>query len=79
MPNYFGDQIKKNEPGGVEWGTGEEKAGILWENKPLGRPTRRWEDNIKRILKEIGWAWTGLIRLRTRQRTFMFHKIRRIN
>jgi hypothetical protein len=23
--------------------------------KPLGRPTRRWEDNIKMDLREIGW------------------------
>jgi hypothetical protein len=23
-------------------------------NKPLGRPKRRWEDNIKRDLKELG-------------------------
>jgi len=30
--------------------------------RPLGRPRRRWEDNIKMDLKEVGWgAWTGLI------------------
>jgi hypothetical protein len=31
------------------------------ERKPLGRPRRRWEDNIKMCLTEIGWAgmnWT---------------------
>jgi hypothetical protein len=34
--------------------------------RPLGRP-RRWEDNIKINLREIGWvAWTGLIWLRIR-------------
>jgi hypothetical protein len=28
----------------------------------LGRPRRRWEDNIKMDLQEVGWgAWTGLI------------------
>jgi hypothetical protein len=33
--------------------------------RPLGRPRRRWEDNIKRDLQEVGWeAWTGLSRLR---------------
>ena len=33
--------------------------------RPLGRPRRRWEDNIKMDLKEVGWgAWTGLIWLR---------------
>ena len=32
---------------------------------PLGRPRRRWEDNIKMDLQEVGCgAWTGLIRLR---------------
>jgi hypothetical protein len=30
--------------------------------RPLGRPRRRWEDNIKIDLQEVGWgAWTGLI------------------
>jgi hypothetical protein len=33
--------------------------------RPLGRPKRRWEDNIKMDLQEVGWgAWTGLIWLR---------------
>ena len=27
--------------------------------KPLGRPRRKWEDNIKTILQEVGW-WHGL-------------------
>jgi len=31
---------------------------------PLGRPRRRWEDNIKTVLQEVAvGAWTGLIRL----------------
>jgi hypothetical protein len=30
--------------------------------RPLGSPRRRWEDNIKMDLMEVGWgAWTGLI------------------
>jgi hypothetical protein len=30
--------------------------------RPLGRPRRRREDNIKMDLQEVGWgAWTGLI------------------
>jgi hypothetical protein len=30
--------------------------------RPLGRPRRRWEDNIKMDLREVGWeAWTGSI------------------
>jgi hypothetical protein len=33
--------------------------------RPLGRPRRRWDDNIKMDLQEVGWgAWTGLIWLR---------------
>ena len=29
-------------------------------NRPLGRPRRRWEDNIKMDLQEDGWGvWTG--------------------
>jgi hypothetical protein len=33
--------------------------------RPLGRPRRRWEENIKMDLQEVGWgAWTGLIWLR---------------
>jgi hypothetical protein len=31
---------------------------------PLGRPRRRWEDNIRMDLQEILWGWTGLIWLR---------------
>jgi hypothetical protein len=30
--------------------------------RPLGRPRRRWEDNIKMDLREVGWGpWTGSI------------------
>jgi hypothetical protein len=33
--------------------------------RPLGRLRRRWEDNIKMDLQEVGWgAWTGLIWLK---------------
>jgi hypothetical protein len=33
--------------------------------RPFGRPRRRWEDNIKMDLQEVGWeAWTGLSWLR---------------
>jgi hypothetical protein len=35
------------------------------ERRPLRRPRRRWEDNIKMDLREVGWgAWTGSIWLR---------------
>jgi hypothetical protein len=33
--------------------------------RPLGRPRRRWDNNITMNLQEVGWgAWTGLIWLR---------------
>ena len=33
--------------------------------RPLGKPRRGWEDNIKTDLREVRWgAWTGLIWLR---------------
>jgi hypothetical protein len=33
--------------------------------RPLGRLRRRWEDNIKRDLREIEWViWTGFFWLR---------------
>jgi hypothetical protein len=35
--------------------------------RPLGRPRRRWVDNIKMDLREIGWdgmGWIGSIWLR---------------
>jgi hypothetical protein len=33
--------------------------------RPLGRPRRRWEDDIKMDLQEMGWeAWIGFIWLR---------------
>jgi hypothetical protein len=33
--------------------------------RQLGRPRRRWEDNIEIDLQEVGWGtWTGLIWLR---------------
>jgi hypothetical protein len=28
--------------------------------RPLGRPLRRWVDNIKMDLRDTGWGWYGL-------------------
>jgi hypothetical protein len=39
--------------------------------RPLGRPRRRWVDNIKRDLGEVGWGdvdWIGLAQDRNRWR-----------
>ena len=36
--------------------------------RPLERPRRRWEDNIKIALQEVGWGvWTGSSWLRIGQ------------
>jgi hypothetical protein len=33
------------------------------ERRPLGRPRRRWKDNIKMDLREVGWGvdWIDLV------------------
>jgi hypothetical protein len=39
--------------------------------RPLGRPRRRWEDNIKMDLREVGWGgmdWISLAQDRDRWR-----------
>ena len=62
----------KNEMGGAcgtYWETRNAYIVLLGKpegKRPLGRLTRRWEDNIEMDHKEVGWgAWTGLIWLRT--------------
>jgi hypothetical protein len=43
-------------------------------NKPLERPRRRWEDNIKMDLWEVGWGatdWIDLALDRDRWRAFV--------
>ena len=37
--------------------------GRLEEKSPLGRPRRRWEDNIKKDLQEVGCGGVGWIEL----------------
>jgi hypothetical protein len=42
--------------------------------RPLGRPRRRWEDNIKIDLREVGWGgmdWINLAQDRDRWRAFV--------
>jgi hypothetical protein len=38
-------------------------VGIPEGKSPLGRPRRRWEDNIKMDTKEIGWDGVDWIHL----------------
>jgi hypothetical protein len=61
--------------------------GFWWEiqKRPLERPTHRWQDNIKRNLREMGWGvmdWIHLAQDRDPWRalvnmvlTFGFHKM----
>jgi hypothetical protein len=42
--------------------------------RPLGRPRRRWEDNIKMDLREVGWGsmdWINLAQDRDRWRSLV--------
>ena len=59
----------------------EEKTGVYRVlvgkpegKKPLGRPRRRWEDNVKMDLQEVGCEgvdWIELVKNRDRCRTFV--------
>jgi hypothetical protein len=43
--------------------------------RPLGRPRRRWEYNIKMDLREVGWGgadWIDLAQDRDRWRTLVY-------
>jgi hypothetical protein len=48
---YSGDQIEKNAVAGRIARTGERRMQVLVGKpegkRPLGRPRRRWEDNVK--------------------------------
>jgi len=64
-------------------------VGRLEEMRQLGRPRRRWEDNIKIDLQEVRWGGTDCITLAQDRdrwralvkavRTFGFHKIQGIS
>jgi hypothetical protein len=44
------------------------------KKKPLGRPRRRWVDNIRMDLGEVGWGdveWIGLAQVRNRWRALV--------
>jgi hypothetical protein len=55
------------------WGIGEVHTGFWWGRpngrRPLERPRRRWEDNIKMDLEEVDWGgmdWIDLAQDRDR-------------
>jgi hypothetical protein len=44
-------------------------------SRPLGRPRRRWEDNIKLHLREVRWGgvdWIDLAQDRDRRRAVVY-------
>ena len=44
------------------------------ERRPLGRPRRRWADNIRKDLQEVGYVymdWIGVVQDRDRWRTLV--------
>jgi hypothetical protein len=44
-------------------------------NRPVGRPRRRWEDNIKMDLREIGWGGMDWIDLAQDRNTAMNFRV----
>jgi hypothetical protein len=70
LTQYFsGDKTEKNEVGGARSAEGEEKGvyRVLVGNpegkRPLGRPRRRWDSDIRIDLQEVGCGgmdWIGL-------------------
>ena len=70
---YSGHEMKKTEIGRACSTYGERRgayrffAGKPEGRRPLVRPRRRWEGNIKMDLREVGLgAWTGYMWLRFR-------------
>jgi len=65
----FGAQIEKNEMGGACSTYGERRGvyrvlvGKPEGKRPLGRPRRRWDDNIRMDLQEVGCGGMDWIEL----------------
>jgi hypothetical protein len=77
---YSGDQIKNNEVGGACSTMGEGigayriLVGTPEGRRPLGRPRRRWENNIKMDFQEVGWEgmdWIDMAQDRDRWRSLV--------
>lgn len=72
--HYSGDQIMKNEMGGVcatmKGGRAVYRvlAGKPEWKRQLGRRRFRWDDNIKMTLQWVGWGidWIDLVQIRDR-------------
>ena len=71
--SYRGFAVRKGARGRMEEGRGVHKVlvGKPEGKRPLGRPRRRWEDNIKMDLQEVGRGcgdWMELAQDRDRWR-----------
>ena len=73
---YSGDQLEKNEMGGacsiMVKRRGAYRVSVGRPERK--RPRRRWKDNIKMDLQEVGWRgmdWIDLARDRDRWRTLV--------
>ena len=59
---------------GKEWGVYRVLVGKSEGKRPLGRPRRRWVDNIRMDLQEVGCGymdWIGLAQNRDRWQTLV--------
>jgi hypothetical protein len=79
-PLLCGDKTEKNEMGGACSSDGEGRyvyrvlVGKPEGKRPLGRPRRRWEDNTKADLQEVGCGgmdWIELAQDREKWRTLV--------
>jgi hypothetical protein len=55
-------------------GEGRDAYRVLVGRRPLGRPRRRWEDNIKMDVQEVGWGgmdWIDMAQDRDRWRALV--------
>jgi hypothetical protein len=77
---YSGDQIRRMRWAGhvARMGEGRVAYRILVGRpegkRPLGRPRRRWEDNIKMDLEDVGWddvAWIDIAQDKDRWRALV--------
>ena len=79
-PKTLGEKIEKNEMAGHVARVGERRdvyrvlMGKPEGKRPLGRPSRRWEDNIMMYLQEVVWRdmdWIDVAQGRDRWRVLL--------
>jgi hypothetical protein len=59
---------------GEKWNKYRLFLGELEGKRPLGRPRRRWMDNIRMVLGEVGWGgvdWIDLAQVKDRWRVLV--------